>query len=88
MRPSLVPRHKFRGAAVGTSKVLLPCESCRGAFRLVREPCSASHSDSLACPDIQTLAITAAHLRERYETVFFPVAPYSRSFDEFIHERT
>jgi hypothetical protein len=61
------------------SKVLLPRDFCRRIFLLVREPCSASHGVSLACPDIQTQATTAAHLRDHYETLFFPVAPYRRS---------
>ena len=80
VRPSLVPRHRFRGAAVAVLKVLLPRDLCRRVFMLVREPCSASHSVNLACSDLQTLATKAARLRERYETVFLPVSLYSRSF--------
>jgi hypothetical protein len=55
MRPSLVPRHRFRGAAVGAAKALLPRDLCRTVFLLIREPCPVSHSVSLACPDMQTL---------------------------------
>jgi len=78
--PEPVPRHRFRGAAVEASKVFLTHDLCRRVFLLVREPCFASHSVSLACPDMQTLVTKAARLWVRYETVFFPVGPYSRSF--------
>ena len=55
MRPGLVLRHGFGGAAVGAGKALLPRHPCRAAFLLVREPCPASHVVSLSCPDTQTL---------------------------------
>jgi hypothetical protein len=50
-------RHRFRGAAVGASKVLLPRDLCCKSFLLVLESCSASHSVRLACPDMQTLLL-------------------------------
>ena len=83
-----VPRHRFGGAAGGTSKVLLLHDSCRKRFLLLREPCSASHSVSLACPDMRTLATTATRLRERYETVFFSVGLYRDGPDEPIHKQS
>ena len=57
--PEPHPRHRFRGAAVEASKVFLTRDLCHRVFLLVREPCSASHSVSLACPGMQTLATTA-----------------------------
>jgi hypothetical protein len=55
VRPGLVLRYWFGGAAVGAAKALLPRDPCRAAFLLLREPSPASHIVSLSCPDTQAL---------------------------------
>ena len=75
VRPSLILRHRFGGAALGAGKALLPRDPCRSVFLLVREPCPAGHLVSLACSYAQRLL--AARIRVgRDETVVVSLGWY------------
>ncbi len=75
VRPSLILRHRFRGAALGVGKALLPRDPCRSVFLLVREPYPAGHVVSLPCSDAQKLL--AARIRVgRDETVVVSLGWY------------